>query len=572
MQRTALDRLIGYVSPETGHRRMLARARSQALQQASAAMTALQGSSTGAYLGGGGGYNTSNGRDRFFSQWGAIARSADADMLPDLVDQRAQSRDLVRNNAIAAAAVNINVVRAVGTGLAFVATPHLPTLGWTVEQGAAWREEVQAEFSLWADSPDCDWSGQQNFFELQDTVLRGMLESGDLFTVLPDAPAATATQPYRLRVQLLEADRVGNPLGQADTPTVAGGIRRDGQGGVVTGVHVYRQHPGAHVLRASLLQGDWYEPIGPNGRRRILHHLKRLRPEQARGVPYLAPVMALFRLLGQYTDAELKAAVTTAFLAIVVETEGGMHTAAPFGLAPQPAADLGSGAVPGEQHITAGAGQASAQPQEIMVGTASVVGLAPGEKATVVNPTRPNPAFAQFVDSVLHQLGAGTHLGSEMLLHRYTTSYTAARAAWLDAWRHLLDMRTLVARSFCQPVFETWLAEAVAIGRVRAPGFFADARLRWAYTRAAWHGDSQGSLNPKDEVAAFAQALDMRLVTRERAEWELYGSDWSATYPTKLAEHQRMQRDGMVPVPRAGAPAPAPAPAPAALDSQLSTE
>ena len=98
--------------------------------------------------------------------------------------------------------------------------------------------------------------------------------------------------------------------------------------------------------------------------------------------------------------------------------------------------------------------------------------------------------------------------------------------------------------------------EAVALGRIAAPGFFESALHRWAYTRAAWRGDSPGSINPKDEVAAFTAAIDARLVSRERAEWELFGTDWRTTYPTKLAEHKRMAADGLLPTPKAGAAAP----------------
>ena len=99
-------------------------------------------------------------------------------------------------------------------------------------------------------------------------------------------------------------------------------------------------------------------------------------------------------------------------------------------------------------------------------------------------------------------------------------------------------------------MFETWLAEAVAIGRVPAPGFFADPLLRWAYTRAAWPGDSMGSIDPKAEVQAYVEAIDARLMTRERAEWELFGSGWDETYDQKLAEYEPLVKDGMLPVPR----------------------
>ena len=64
---------------------------------------------------------------------------------------------------------------------------------------------------------------------------------------------------------------------------------------------------------------------------------------------------------------------------------------------------------------------------------------------------------------------------------------------------------------------------------------------------------------PPEERKAFAHA---RAMTDERAEWELFGTDWNETYGQKLAEHDRLIKDGMQPTPKAGAAAPvAPRPA-----------
>lgn len=528
---TLIDRALARVSDVYAARLTQARLQLAAvneLQQATGAMA-------------GAGYSSTDGTDPFMRRWSTAPRSAAADTLPGLRTQRGQSRDLVRNNPIAASAVNTNVVRAVGTGLAYSAQPHLPTLGWMAEQGAAWAMEAQAEFSLWADSTACDWLGDQNFYEKQDLTLRSMLESGDVFTVLPDGQR-TASMPYALRLQTLEADRVGNPNGGPDTATVSGGIRRPAAGGPVDAFYVYGQHPGSlvRVGAEGMYAGDWVTAVGRSGRRRMLHHFKRLRPEQPRGIPYLAPVMGLFKLLGTYTDAEVKSAVVSAFLTVFITAPASGGAAPIFGMKPNAVAEGPAG-------------------NEIGLGPAAVVGLAPGEEVSSVNPGRPNPAFGPFVEAVLDQLGAGLFIGNEMLMKKYSTSYTAARAAFLDAWKHLLDMRTLLARSFCQPVLETWMAEAVAIGRIRAPGFFTDPRLRWAYTRAAWRGDSQGSLNPKDEVSAYIAARDGRLITNERATWELFGTDWNDDFSVQQAEHQRMKAADMLPVAKAGAPAPQPA-------------
>jgi hypothetical protein len=169
---------------------------------------------------------------------------------------------------------------------------------------------------------------------------------------------------------------------------------------------------------------------------------------------------------------------------------------------------------------------------------------------------------------VLSQIGIALGIPRELLVKQFNSSYSASKAALLDAGIYFRTVRTWLARSFCQPVYETWLSEAVASGRILAPGYFTDPLIRWAYTRAAWHGDSMGSINPKDEVAAYSAAIDARLMTHERAEWELFGSDFNDTFDQKKAEHDQLAGANMLPVPKAGAAAPI-APATGGLVSSI---
>lgn len=474
--------------------------------------------------------------------WRPAARDAASDTLRALRSQRGQSRELARTNPIAAGAIQTNVDRVVGTGLALVAQPNRSVLGWTEEQARAWKGLVQREFSLWADSTDCDFEGELNFYDKQGLTLRSALESGDCFTLMPDGERSAA-QPYRLRLQTLEADRVGNPGNKMDTATEAGGVRRAAEGGAAKSYFVYDGHPGSLLPgRKPVYTGNWYERLGRSGRRRILHHFRQLRPEQPRGVPYLAPIVDQLKQLSRYTEAEIQAAVVSAFFTVFIETPDGPQ---------DPAEILAGGAAEVDK----------AADQKIGLAPGMTVGLMPGEKASFADPGRPNTAFQPFVLAVLQQVGIGLGIPYELLIKQFNASYSASKAALLDAWMFFRGQRTWVARSFCQPVYETWLAEAVASGRVPAPGFFADPLVRWAYTRAAWHGDSQGSINPKDEVAAYTAAIDARIMTRERAEWELLGTDWYDTFDSKRAEQSMLKEADLLPVPKAGtAPVPAASP------------
>lgn len=467
-------------------------------------------------------------------------RDAASDTLRALPIQRGQIRELVRTNPIAGGAINTNVDRTVGTGLALVCTPNRQVLGWEEEQALEFKRTVQTEFSLFADSTECDWAGEQNFYDKQGLTLRSALESGDCFTNMPDGDPST-TQPYRLRLQTLEADRCGNPNNTSDTVQIAGGVRRMGNGRGAQSYFIYDNHPGSYLIGVgNRFAGTWIDRIGAqSGRRRILHHFRQLRPEQPRGVPYLAPVIESIKQLGRYTEAEIQAAVVSAFFTMVVETDTGASPAPIF-----------SGAA------NAQAAQAAQDP-EIQMAPGAVIGLAKGEKASFANPMRPNTAFEPFVAAILQQIGVGLGIPVELLLKKFNSSYSASKAALLDAWMWFRSQRTWLARSFCQPVYETWMAEAVSTGRIAAPGFFQNPLMRWAYTRASWHGDSQGSINPKDEVAAYLAAVDGRLMTRERAEWELFGTDWYETLESKETEQEMLKAADLLPVPRAGAATPA---------------
>ena len=477
--------------------------------------------------------------------WAPRPRSAGADTLRHLPLQRGQSRELARTNPIAAGAINTNVDRIVGTGIALSANPNRFILGWSADQAAEWKQKTQAEFSLWADSTACDHAAAQTFYELQALVLRAVKESGDAFSLLPNGPASSM-MPYRLRIQVLEADRVGNPQGQMDTGTIAGGIRTNTRG-APEACYIYNQHPGAAHLSGSPYAGEWVEYLGPSGRHRVLHHYRKLRPEQPRGIPYLAPIVDLIKQIGRYTEAEISAAVVSAYFTVFVE---GTNTGDPGTLFDAP---------PG---TSTASGAAASAASEIGLGMGTVVGLNPGEKVNFANPSRPNPNFDGFITAMLRQVGMALGLPVELLIKQFNGSYSASKAAILDAWIYIRSERVWLSNSFCQPIYNTWLGEAVATGRIAAPGFFADPMLRWAYTRASWHGDSMGSINPKDEVAAYTAAVEARLMTRERAEWELFGSDFNETTAQKAAEEALLQTLGITPVPKAGtAPQPAQTPA-----------
>lgn len=504
----AIDRLVNFFDPERGQRRQQARL-----------MMAVGHSYTGA----------SRSR-RSMQEWRTtLNASADADLLPDLPTLRDRSRDLVRNNPIAGGAINTVVTSVVGTGLMLQSQVDRGVLGFSQEQAAEWQRQAELEFRLW--QQDSDITRTQDFYEQQDLVFRGSLESGDIFVLTPHVRRPGS--PYGLKLQVIESDRVSNPKGTRDTSQFCAGVEMDKNGAPVA-YHIQRSHPGD--LTRALREWDRVDAFGKqSGRRNVLHLYKRLRPGQTRGEPYLAPVIEPLKQLGRYTEAEIMAAVVAGMFTVFVKSE------------------TGAGLAMGNQTGMGRETGAKASDTDAKLGYGAMVDLADGEDISTANPGRPNTAFDPFVLAIMRQIGMRLELPFEVLVKHFTASYSAARAALLEAWRFYKVRRAWLASKYCQPVYELFLEEAIAIGRLSAPGFFRDPLVRMAYCGSEWHGDGAGSIDPASEAKAAQTRMDIGLTTLKKETAEYDGGDWEQNHEQQVKEKAARGEGGLLPGAQPGA-------------------
>ena len=185
------------------------------------------------------------------------------------------------------------------------------------------------------------------------------------------------------------------------------------------------------------------------------------------------------------------------------------------------------------------------------LGYGSVVGLLPGEKIETVSPGRPNPAFDPFMTSILRQIGMALELPFEILIKHFTASYSASRAALMEAWDYFRRRRHWLVTMLCQPIYEAVITEAVARGRLSAPGFLSDPIVRRAWLGSSWIGDAPYHLDPLKEINAAKERMDTFLTTHEEecAAMPQGGSDWQAKVPQFIKEHQILKENGLLPEP-----------------------
>lgn len=470
-----------------------------------------------------GGYNGASRGRAALQSWNPYGGDANADIIVDLPTLRARSRDLVRNSPIGASAINTVVSNVIGTGLTMQSNPDAKTLGWSDEQAGEWKRLVESEYSLWANSTECDATRTLNFYGLQNLALRTMLESADALVV---TPSISDRRPYQLAIQIVEGDRLSNKNNAQDTDKKISGIAIDENGAAVS-YDIAKKHPGA--VRVAGQEWVTIQAYGKDGRKNVIHLFERKRPGQMRGVPYLAPVIEHLKQLSRYSDAELQAAVVSAAFAVFLKMDADAFSS-----------------VLNEQSQQAYINRASDWDGKINMDSPGVaVNLAPGEEPIFPNLGRPNANFDPFFLAMLKQIGPALEIPFEILVKHFSSSYSASRAALLDFWRIVRVRRDFMATYFCEPIKNLWFEEAVALGRIPAPGFFADPRLKQAYTRALWIGDGPGSIDPEKEINAAIKRINAGVSTLEKESAAYDGGDWEANINQRMKENQMMNDAGL---------------------------
>lgn len=250
---------------------------------------------------------------------------------------------------------------------------------------------------------------------------------------------------------------------------------------------------------------------------------KRNEPLDCRNYAQAAIEITGLKQLGRYTEAEVLAAVINGLFTVFIEKESASDDV-PFGES-----------IPEEMQVD------QEDENSIELAPGAVIDLGEGEKANMVNPGRPNPNFDPFVIAVLKQIGAALEIPYEILIMAFSSNYSASRAAILEFFKVVKMYRAWFVADFCQPIYEEWLSEAVAKGRIKAPGFFTDPIIKDAYCSAEWTGPSAGQLDPTKEVEAAEKRVQGGYSTREREARELTGTDFYKNIKQRKREEELLK-------------------------------
>ncbi len=524
------ERLTSIINPQKGVERYRTRLEEERRERVKETVDAVRQASASGYR-----YHGASTTKNSLIGWITGGGSAEDDIDLQGSTLRIRSRDLYAGGGLGRGAPSTMVTNVVGWGIRPKPKIDRELLGLSEEAAAEWEKAALREFTLWAKTKMCDATRKHTFWEMQELAFRSELVSGDVLAVFGMKP--NMRNPYQTTIRLIEADRLSVPESTGESSaanTDSGGRNIDGveinADGEVIRYHIATYHPLQDETPGEITW-EAIDAFGKDtGMPNVLHLMTAERPEQHRGIPFISGMIEQIKQLDRYLDAELAASIVAAMLTVFITSDG----------TDDDGYDSINDSIAEEDKVTDDS-------LRIELGNGNVYELPPGKKVEKVGDSRAPTAFDAYTRQIITILGSGNEIPYEVLMHVYNSNYTAANAARLDFWRVVTRYRERFTQGFNQPIYEAVIAEAIALGRLDAPGYFDDPLIRDAWNGCQWVGSSRGHVQPVQEANAAVTRMNAGITTGEQEAMEYGGTDYMENIAELGREYRARQAAWLTP-------------------------
>lgn len=465
----------------------------------------------------------------------------------------ARTRDLVRNDGWASAAITRTLDNVIGPDFRPISKPDYYALqqltgikGFDHEWAEEFGRAVDAHWRLWANDTNnyCDVERCLDMSQMFYLAFRHKLIDGDALAYVKWCPEKVGygAAHYATAIQIIDPDRLSNPNYMFDQRYMRGGVEIN-EDGAPLAYHIRKAHQGDWFNADKSVTWERIEKETAWGRAVMVHDFDHDRAAQHRGgAGILSSVLERLKMLIKYDGTELDAAIVNAIF--------GAYVTSPFdqGLVEEAmgmdATEEGFNAY---QSFRADFHKNS----RIGLGGVRIPILAPGEAITTVTAQRPNSNFSDFESAALRNIAAGTGMSAQQISQNWAeVNYSSYRAAMLEAWKTFNRRRVNFAKGFCQPIFMAWLEEAFDKAILPLPPGAPDfMQYRSLYSRCKWMGPGRGYVDDVKEKQGAILGMDAGLTTLEKEAAQLDGADYRELLDQR-ANEVRMFKERGLPLPK----------------------
>ena len=386
-------------------------------------------------------------------------RSPDSAIYSDITKLRGHVRQLEYNNGHVSGPIKRQVRSVVGQGIRFQSAIKVDDLKKKFDFPKI--NEETADFAIYTfEKYFAKWQKQadvrllQTFYEQQSLVEGALMRDGECLVIGRESKRKDRVISYTTEV--LEADRLMNPINEIHNPKIRHGIEYDDEGAPVY-YHILKVHPGEtllHALKNPRWETDevpaYFKKPGDGKLKKVLHLYNPIRPEQTRGFsPFVSGLKDLHDL-DRYMEAEKLAALEDACMTGIVKTVD------PAGFAANYTDPSGAEKyerinefAPNMWHY-----------------------LNPNEEADIHGPKRPNTQFADFINQLMRGPSNSIDMPPEVYGQNWQgMNYSNARTVLLNFYAACAMRQFYLINHLCTPVAENVLTRLVIKGKAVAPFF-----------------------------------------------------------------------------------------------------
>jgi len=475
--------------------------------------------------------------------------SGDSGTLPNIRISLDRTRDVVRNDPHATAALMRLVDMLVGHGWQCVPTPDARALGIDPKVARQLGRVIRSEFKLFSRDPRkfCDARRRLTFNGLLRLAARTFAVAGEATSALKfDVERVERLGArYATCVAQVDPDRLCNPNNMSDTLKIRGGVEFE-TGGAPIAYHVRNGHIADYWAPVLAMTWTRIERETPWGRPVFIHAFEPEREDQTRAITPFAALLSRLRMIGKFADTELASATTNALFAAFVESD-------------LPTEEIAERLAPGARGNSVRASYMDHlakyfEKNPVTLGGVRISVMPPNSKITMNGSPRQTTAFPAFQAAFLQSIASALGLSYEQLAMDWSkTNYSSARAALNEVWRAIRRLQAVFAEQYVAPIYLAFLEEAFDKGYVVAPAGAPDFwDMPEAWSQCRWIGPGRGYVDPVKEAEAAALRME-GLTSNLQNECAEQGMDMEENieeiaYENELLEENNLTRLSMVAV------------------------
>jgi hypothetical protein len=413
----------------------------------------------------------------------------------DIISQR--STTLYHTHPPVASAINKRTSYAIGSGLLFRSQPDWEILGMTKEAAKDWGMRFQKLIHYLAVIT--------NFYEKQSILYRTAQIMGD---------------------SLLFFDRIDNEM--FDVVEYGGDAINFRAPGSTLGIKTVNNKKIGLFLISGSESVDFKDE---NGDQNVIQFYNKQMARQMRGFPLAYKLISQAKNNDRWWDATLSRAVMETMILGYSKDDG---SKVDFNQQSAELANTVTGRTEeSENTVTRQTGISDQVPGGIYT-YSSKGGI---EFTDLKTPTN---NFDKMQNAYIDVVGMGTNTPPEVIMSRYSTSYTAHKGAFNDFIRSFMDDRRLFSNTVCK----TFIIEAAKylflnkMIEMPNPKFFSDPIIREATVAGNYLGPVPGHINPAQEVQAKVSEVEAAFKLRGDVAIE-YGNE----YENMIYEWQKQEEE-----------------------------